>query len=211
MAPRFPAATRAAALGLCVGLAADARLDAAEQLLDVLVRDEVGVPPEVLRNARSVAGRIVGETGVAIVWLDPESGRAVRAGLGGKDERGFLMSLHTVRVVADAAGNHPGVAARASLGFTAVDTRQAIARYRRIEDKARQTGADVASILGHVVAHELGHLLLRRATHSAAGIMQATLDVTRASQGRLAFSAAERAAIRARVLALPHRLSPQPP
>jgi hypothetical protein len=52
-------------------------------------------------------------------------------------------------------------------------------------------------VLGHVVAHELGHLLLGRGTHSAAGLMRADLDTNLAVQGRLLFTDAEARAIRA--------------
>jgi hypothetical protein len=40
-----------------------------------------------------------------------------------------------------------------------------------IEDLHRDSGAPVARILGHVMAHEVGHLLLGSHSHSSIGIM----------------------------------------
>jgi len=43
----------------------------------------------------------------------------------------------------------------------------------RVQGKA-VTNADKAQILGHAIAHEIGHLLLSMASHSRRGIMQAS-------------------------------------
>jgi hypothetical protein len=48
--------------------------------------------------------------------------------------------------------------------------------YSRIErvsrDRTIGLGASVADVLAHVIAHEIGHLLLNWKTHSAEGIMR---------------------------------------
>jgi len=86
-----------------------------------------------------------------------------------------------------------------ALGTAAVGTRVAIIPYPRVLELASNGSATVGLVLGHVIAHELGHLLLQRATHSAAGLMRATLDLQLAQQGRLLFTAAEGQAIRAAI------------
>jgi hypothetical protein len=75
----------------------------------------------------------------------------------------------------------------------------ALIPYPRVHELARNGSATVGLVLGHVIAHELGHLLLQRATHSAAGLMRATLDLRLAQQGRLLFTAPEAQAIRAAI------------
>jgi hypothetical protein len=58
-------------------------------------------------------------------------------------------------------------------------------------------------ILGHVIAHELGHLLLGTTAHASFGLMAAALSsaqLERAPCGLLEFSPAEAATIRAEVL-----------
>ena len=47
----------------------------------------------------------------------------------------------------------------------------AYACYGRIEALAKRGGIDAAKVLGIVMAHEIGHLLLGRGAHSSAGIM----------------------------------------
>jgi hypothetical protein len=59
----------------------------------------------------------------------------------------------------------------------------------------------VAIILGHAMAHELGHLLLGTNSHSSAGLMQAhwePRDLAQAAKGHLLFSAEESTQMRSR-------------
>ena len=52
----------------------------------------------------------------------------------------------------------------------------AYAFYHRIEAFGQQHEADVAKILGHVVAHEMGHLLLPHDSHTLRGVMRGRLS-----------------------------------
>lgn len=45
--------------------------------------------------------------------------------------------------------------------------------YKPMKDLHKTDGTDVASLLGHVAAHEIGHLLLGANSHAVAGIMHA--------------------------------------
>jgi hypothetical protein len=78
--------------------------------------------------------------------------------------------------------------------------------YDRVEAFAvkhiADTHADAAQILGHVIAHEIGHLLLNDQTHSATGIMRSPWnlwDVQNASYGHLLFTTRQAEAIKAEV------------
>jgi hypothetical protein len=159
-------------------------------LLDVQIRDEVVAPAATLQEAREVAGRIFREIGVEVVWLSPEDARGRAAALDETRRPAFLRSLHTIRIV-PAAGR--------GLGSATLETRQARVGYPAILRQAAATGASPGLLLGHVMAHELGHLLIGRTSHTATGLMAATLDTVRARQGRLGFSAAEREAILSRL------------
>ncbi|MGA7412833.1 MAG: hypothetical protein WBW33_20325, partial [Bryobacteraceae bacterium] len=58
-------------------------------------------------------------------------------------------------------------------------------------------------ILGHGVAHEIGHLLLASDAHSRVGIMKESYsrdDILTMGQGRLLFSAVESSKLRERLL-----------
>src|SRR5438034_7361860 len=59
--------------------------------------------------------------------------------------------------------------------------------YEPMEELERSDGTNVATLLGHVAAHALGHLLLGTNSHAAAGIMQArwTADELRSEERRV--------------------------
>ena len=52
---------------------------------------------------------------------------------------------------------------------------------------------------GHVIAHEIGHVLLGPNAHSTAGLMAASLDLPRIALGGLWFDRIQAAIIRARL------------
>jgi len=61
--------------------------------------------------------------------------------------------------------------------------------YDRIKEQAPTLNAeDIACMLGHVIAHEIGHLLPPRKEHSRSGIMQAELNTQLAAEGGLLFT-----------------------
>jgi len=134
---------------------ADAELPA----IRILVTNKVGVPPtDVLVRAQSETARIYAAVGVRLGWTDlsPELPRLTM----------MIMSdsnLARQKGAADAVGAAP--AADQGTG------RVAYAFYVRIEALAQRHGIDVAKVLGIVVAHEIGHLLMARGAHSSAGIL----------------------------------------
>jgi len=63
--------------------------------------------------------------------------------------------------------------------------------YEPIQQLQGETHASPSVILGHAMAHELGHLLLGTNSHSPSGLMRAHWtreDLTNASKGNLRFS-----------------------
>jgi hypothetical protein len=89
----------------------------------------------------------------------------------------------------------------------------AYAFYRRIADLAEHNGADVARLLGHVIAHEIGHLLLPCDSHSARGLMRAEWDCAQFEdmvKGLLAFAPEQADLIRTRVRALQSSIVDRP-
>lgn len=62
----------------------------------------------------------------------------------------------------------------------------------------------VPGLLGHVMAHEIGHLLLKSSAHSSEGLMRADFrpaDLKKAAQRQLKFSLSQSQAIRRNSLA----------
>lgn len=74
--------------------------------------------------------------------------------------------------------------------------------YDRVEEEAWREGLPHGLVLGHAMAHELGHLLLPSGAHSPSGLMCANLrrkEWQLAAVGQLLFSAQEAQLIRAEV------------
>ena len=125
----------------------------------ILVVNRAGVPsPDVLVRAQAETARIYAAVGVKLVWTDPPSSFFRLTMMIARSS-----NLSLTKGAADAMGAAP--AADEGTG------RLAYAFYDRIEAAAQQHRTDAAKILGHVMAHELGHILLVRASHTSEGLM----------------------------------------
>ena len=74
----------------------------------------------------------------------------------------------------------------------------------RVDEIAHWTGADPITILGHILAHEVGHVLLSQPLHAKEGLMQAAWreDQLRRASGRsLQFTQTEVARLRLNIAA----------
>ena len=79
-------------------------------------------------------------------------------------------------------------------------------RIRVLYDQVKQLSADAhisqATLLGHVMAHEIGHVLLGENSHSSSGIMIKVFrrqELHRAETGKLLFTERQAARMRARI------------
>lgn len=71
--------------------------------------------------------------------------------------------------------------------------------YDRIADTAHMHQLDIALVMGHVIAHEIGHRLLPHSQHSPTGLMRFPWkadDLQAAASGLLLFSANDAEAVR---------------
>ena len=68
-----------------------------------------------------------------------------------------------------------------------------------IAERARRDGTSLATLVGRVSAHEIGHLLLGTNAHAAHGLMQASWDVKRIDRGDWDFTVEDAATIRRRL------------
>jgi hypothetical protein len=200
VATRFHAAAACAfAAGMALLFAAVTASSAELLSIDCLVDHLVPVADDTQAEARQRAARIFEPLAVHIAWFDTSSALARFKALDDPAaQRAFVTSLYVVRLVAKDGGRGMTPTERA-LGTAVVGTRVASIPYPRVVELARSGSATPGLVLGHVIAHELGHLLLQRASHSAAGLMRATLDLQLAQQGRLLFTAPEGQAIRAAI------------
>ncbi|MBI3477441.1 MAG: hypothetical protein HY010_17050 [Acidobacteria bacterium] len=166
--------------------------------LSVFVYDDAHVPEATLERGEEVAGRIYQRAGIAIQWNDCRQMSSRSQG----DCRDGTSGPHlSVRIVARPL-NLPGE----DFGVAFVDGegvgQQADVFYSRIKSFQAASSADTAQILGHVMAHELGHLLLGMNSHSMQGIMQShwgERQLRLASMGNLQFDQHQSETIRDRV------------
>jgi hypothetical protein len=76
--------------------------------------------------------------------------------------------------------------------------------YQRAAELAREGELELGTVLGHAIAHEIGHLLLGSNAHGPRGLMRAKWgprDLQGASKGYLLFGQKEAELIRANVAA----------
>jgi hypothetical protein len=137
------------------------------------IDDFADLAPSVLASARRVTTEIFAEAGVQTVWLDCP---VYRAECGAEAEK----PLFILRVVGPSIDK--GLDTVESLGFAIPchKTDEACLfyiLYARIRALAAEQNLGPARMLGHVMAHEIGHALLSPNPHEPFSIMQATLSI----------------------------------
>jgi len=166
----------------------------------ISVYNHAEVPADVLERAEKEASQVFGRTGIEVTWLNcripavsEEASRACR-------EAVFPEHLHLriVRRSLGLTGETMGISFQADDGSGCY----ADLFYEPMEQLHQSDGIDLASLLGHVAAHEIGHLLLGAKSHSAAGIMHAhwtAEELGSAKVGGLAFLEKESRRMKARL------------
>jgi hypothetical protein len=131
--------------------------------ITVLVFNYREVPVETLVKAETEAGRILEQAGAHVTWRDcPTGNEPCRKGPG----RVFSLAMM--------AGPMQNKSLDTVSGYAVLPDLLAVVYYDYLPriTGGRNNLSDTAVILGCVIAHELGHLLLGTHRHSIAGIMQ---------------------------------------
>ena len=156
---------------VCAALALVAIPIAASDKVTVRVRLEnaAGVPRRILDGAQFDASRIYRYAGIEIIWLNRgdrqccDAGRIIRVvlpSLKGADEYRRLEHVD-----------------KSALGATNAAAGLIHIFWDQLHISASRQGRDQGGLLGVVLAHEIGHVLLPGAGHSSTGIMQAGIEV----------------------------------
>jgi hypothetical protein len=154
--------------------------------LTLIECDMAGVPIEIRTRAKGETIRIFDSAGVDVVWVDVGPGCKVPS-----IERSFIVVI--IHEPPEAWNK------RRAAGFAPIRTgahRRAYVFYDRVVAAAKASTTNhvlesTGIILGHVVAHELGHLLLPGDAHSINGIMRNQWNnrlSEEAAAGRLVFT-----------------------
>jgi hypothetical protein len=162
MGIRGRAGVWAVAAGLIAGQAepAQARVPVA---VTIRVDNLAGVPAGDVRTATSEAAQIFRRAGVEIAW----AGDDVVPGPG----RLMLILTNAGPAIGAEPGDVAGTAARPVF--------RAYVFCNRVAAVSSHAPVDARVMLGRVIAHEIGHLLLPPDSHSPTGIMRPQIDLSR--------------------------------
>jgi hypothetical protein len=208
---------RPLAVGFILGLAVAASSYAAPQAVPtvgliqrpqvrVRVRNYARVEPAILLEAEAAASLILKEAGAEAIWVPCFDGSEEPRDAACTDPLGPLDLIVNVLPVSMSQALHSnsdvfGLATEAGGQWFGYD---AWIFYDPIKSFAAKKELSLAQLLGHILAHEMGHLLLGTNSHSRTGLMRgcwSDKDLLAADHGELFFSDAEGRRIQDAVLA----------
>jgi hypothetical protein len=161
--------------------------------LVVRVANEARLPGDLLLAARQRASEIFEGAGVLLRWRDADA-EELRPAAGAEPEAFVILASSRLTGVICAANRlsphvmGAAIVRRGQLAYVFTD---------RIDLLSARKHLMPFSVLGEVIAHELGHLLLPDLAHAKGGVMRATLDVRFHAPAQ--FTEDEAAALRARL------------
>lgn len=168
----------------------------------ISVYNDAEVPADVLQQAENEASNVFRQAGIDVNWLNCRIPAPSEEASQACQEAVFPVHLH-LRIVRKSLGLKEDTM---GISFQADDGSGCYADlfYEPMQELHHSDGTDTASLLGHVAAHEIGHLLLGAKSHSEAGIMHSqwtAQELASAKVGGLVFLEKESRRIRARLAA----------
>ena len=170
------------AIAIAVAPRADAGESGEVHSVDLQLRNDARVPARVLEQSQAEVARIFADAGLAVRWTD-------------------TGPRFTVTIVPQVLGYASAMSPVMGVALRTTNRTTAQVFFRQVQDFAHAYDVDLSTILAHVIAHELGHLLLPTNAHSPTGLMQPTWDdalVRDVKRGSLTFTEAQAARIRSR-------------
>ena len=144
-----------------------------ERAVSIRIHDYADIQDAALARAQEVVSGMYGAIGVRTDWRD-----SLRQSEGASDNVGPSEcgpSDLQVIILTSAMANR-GVIPESIIGFAAVERgvggRVAYVIYDRIRNFASNTDVDDMHMMGIVMAHEIGHLLMMHQSHSDKGLMR---------------------------------------
>jgi len=155
----------------------------------ISVFNDSGISSEILKEAEKVSSQVFEESGIHVDWVNCFPAEEAPGGEVACRQAAFPQHLHLriVRRSLSLKDSTLGISYLLSDGTGC----QADIFYEGIEKLRHETFVDPAIILGHVAAHQIGHLLLGNNSHSPWGIMRAHWnlgELARANKGLLLFT-----------------------
>ena len=164
---------------------------AGQRSVTVVVNNSAKVGPVVLSKAESEAARLFQAAGISIRWLHCDQTDACR--------RPLLPTELVVHIVRNGKTKTDFVFGEAYMGSGGLGQYSDVF-FDRVKGAGDNT--DIGCLLGVVVAHELGHLLLGSRAHSQIGIMEPVWEqdsVRKVRMGMLLFTPEQARLMRRRI------------
>ena len=157
--------------------------------ITVAIYDDVQLSQQVLADAEDEATRVYQKAGVTLSWIECKSSTThVEPDLRCQDPPSATrLSLRIIPHASKSGDSIFGVAFLSAEGTGAYSD----VFYNSVQELDRDWHVGLARVLGHVMAHELGHLLLGSNAHPREGIMCPRWhagELHLASMGTLLFS-----------------------
>ena len=169
------------AVVVTVGRIADAAEPAPPLTIDLQMRNDARVPAHVLETSQEEVTRIFAGVGLEVRWTD-------------------TAPRFTVQIVPQVLGFDRAASPVMGVALRRPSGAKAQVFFRQVQAFSRAYDVELGTVLGYVIAHEIGHLLLPGNVHSPTGVMQADWGkalVRDAARGSLTFTEAQAARIRA--------------
>jgi len=171
----------------------------------VWIYDGVGVSVDDITAARAEADTILREAGIAPAWFNCALVEGKWWGASDRCESGVGPDEIIVRLLRSSRDTESN---RVPLGEARVDLQThtgsiATVFADRVASTSARAGANARGVLGRVIAHEVGHLLIGTNRHSMNGLMRAVwtdLELRRAIGLEWHFSASEARCMRAGIV-----------
>ncbi len=167
-----------------------------QAVITVRVRNAAEVPPQILRRASLEAQRVFHEAGVESEWLlcSPAWGEGGREPGCHEPHGPADLTLGVIPRSMEQDFHVPDSAYGLAIpSLNGVPASYAYVLYGRVEELVKRAKCPETTVLGHAMAHEVGHLLLGRG-HTPHGLMGANWDsraLLEAARGRLGFNGEE--------------------
>jgi hypothetical protein len=172
----------------------------ADAQVTVSVYNDAQVPPDILARAEQQAAKIFSRAGLDVTWLRCTH---INSGVRAAACNGFDAPGHVaVRIIAHTPSSRSDAAF--GVAFLAPDGtgRYSDVFWKRAQGLHANSNVDLGGILGSVIAHEMGHLLLGSNAHAISGIMRARWEsdeLHRIAMGTLMFLPEQRERMHARI------------
>jgi hypothetical protein len=192
-------------ISLCLGRPLRSGVTGQNLVFTVLAYDYAHLPHETITQAEMEGTRIFRKAGVDTIWLNCSPATA-EAGEPAVCQKPLGPLDFVLRIVPTSKAGHATLD-HSTLAFAVLegDNRAYVTvLYEPIAELAANHDVPASQLLGHAVAHEIGHLFLGANAHSPRGLMRARWDekdVQLAAQRNLLFTQPQSELIRAKIFA----------